>query len=231
MGNGFQFLDIILLAMVAGFLVFRLRSVLGRRTGHEPAPRPEDRFRTDAAETAAQEAGERAGNDNIVALPDRVIADDAMFSDEVRAGLQDIARADPHFDPTEFLAGAKTAFRMIVDAFAQGDLDALEPLLSADVYRGFASAVEDRADKGHVLETELVNIKSAQVVEAALKGGAASITVKFVSEQTNVTRDEDGEVVEGDPHYVAEITDLWTFQRDTGSDDPNWALTATAIPS
>jgi len=219
MSNGFPFIDIIFFAAVALFIAFRLRNVLGRRTGHERRPE---------ASTVTPST-----RDNVVSLPGREEQAEAAFSHiddaELRHGLTAIRRADPDFDLEGFLMGARQAFEMIVDAFARGDSDALRPLLADDVYGGFAEAIEQRRQAGETLETEVVAIKQADAVEARMDGTWAHVTVRFVSDQVNVTRDAEGNILDGDPEQLAEIVDLWTFARDTASRDPNWELVSTGV--
>ena len=226
MEGSFPFLEIVLFAMVAAFLILRLRSVLGRRTGNE-------RRRLDpiSARTAAEEAREK-----VVALPERARpaprdeAAPASASTEASAGIAQIQSVDPSFDPDQFATGARTAFEMIVEAFAKGDSTSLRPLLSDDVFAQFDGAIRTREEARQTLTTTLVGIRSAEIAEAALDGRTALVTVKFVSEQINVTRDSEGRVVDGDPSAVATVTDLWTFARSTRSRDPNWVLVATRSP-
>lgn len=229
MGDGFAFFDIILFAMVAAVLIYRLRSVLGRRTGHEKRPR--DIFAPDAGEGGW---GKERG-DKVIQLPDRsgkgAASAPAGEGGPLAAELARIAAADPDFGEEAFLAGAREAFRWTVEAYARGDTETLRPLLSRQVYGQFAAAIEARQRAGETLETNLVGIKSADLVEASLEGRAAFVTVKFVSRQVNVTRDEDGRIVDGDPEQVVEVTDVWTFARNTRSRDPNWTLVATRSPT
>ncbi len=219
MSNGFPLIDIIFFACVALFIAFRLRSVLGRRTGHEHRPEPPPL--------------ERTATDNVVPLPGREEASDPSFShiadDDLREGLNAIRREDPSFDLEDFLAGARQAFEMIVGAFARGDTDLLRPLLADDVFEGFANAIAQRNEAGESLETEVVAIKQADAVGARNDGARAIVVVRFVSDQVNVTRDTNGAIVEGDPEHLAEIIDVWTFSRDTASRDPNWELVSTGI--
>ena len=227
MGEGY-FLDIIFLAMVAGFIFLRLRNVLGRRTGNERPP-----------------PNQQADDDNVVALPDRGPAkqDDslakkadtrpeeeaALWADNspIGAGLTKIKLADHHFEPSEFTDGARAAYEVIVDAFAKGDRDALRPLLSDQVFENFDAAMEERESKGQTLETKIVAIKATEIIDAELKDKVAEVTVKFVSEMVSVTRDEAGEPLPGQPIGTREVTDIWTFARDTRSRDPNWQLIET----
>ena len=127
--------------------------------------------------------------------------------------------------------GAQTAFEMVVDAFAQGDTQTLLSLLSDDVYENFAAAIREREAHGQTHETTLVGVDVAEIIEADVQDHAALITVKYVSEQVNVTREADGEIADGDPSAVVRATDIWTFARDVGSSDPNWTLVATRSPN
>lgn len=229
MSESFAFIDIIFFAMVAAFIAFRLRSVLGRRTGNE-------RRRTNPFLTAEQKKQE-AGSDNVVKLPDRhANQDDAepVFADikdgTLKKGLTDIRLADPHFDFDGFLEGAKAAFGMVLDAFANGDKATLRPLLADAVYDSFSAAIDQRETAGERLTTEIVSMRAAEVAEAVMDGPYAKLTVRFVTEQINATRDAEDNVVDGDASQIAELTDLWTFARDTRTDDPNWQLVETRTP-
>lgn len=215
-----SYFDIILFAMVAVFLVLRLRSVLGRRTGLEQRRDPFSR-------PPAREASSEAAGDNVVSLPDRGKGEDVAAGGDPGAGIAQIRGADRSFDPNDFLRGARGAFEMIVGAFAAGDTSTLRPLLSDEVYERFAEAIRARTDAKETLETKLVAMKSAEIVEAALNGATAIVTVRFASDQINVTRTADGAVVDGDPDRVVEKTDFWTFARNTRAQDPNWLLIAT----
>ena len=219
--------------MIAAFLVLRLRSVLGRRDGHEGGGHPDPFHAQDPS---------RQEDENVIQLPERsgAAADDVSFgadgadgtdpADVLAGGVARIRRADPTFDPDEFLSGARIAFEMVINAYASGDTATLKNLLSPEVFAGFDKAIRDREQAGEVLEDTLVGIRVADMVEAYMDGSAANVTVKFVSEQVNVTRDENGDVVEGNPNLVIDVTDFWTFARDTHSSDPNWTLVATSSP-
>ena len=230
MSESFAFIDIIFFAMVAAFIAFRLRSVLGRRTGNE-------RRRTNPFLTGEQKKAEAQGADNVVKLPDRNASqqgEDNGFADigdaDLKRGLTDIRLADPHFDLDSFLQGARAAFGMIIEAFANGDRAALRPLLADSVYNSFAGAIDAREAAGERLTTEIVSMRSAELAEAGMDGPYAKLTVRFVTEQINATRDAEGNVVDGDASQIAELVDLWTFARDTRTDDPNWQLVETRTP-
>lgn len=234
-----------LLFLVLAVVIFlKLRSVLGRRTGHEQA-----RFeRYKAQQEASQRNGKLAGQDKVVTLPRREreeiepspvaeqqVPDDgeqrvknyAAGNADITKGLLDIVRADTNFDPAHFLQGAKAAYEIIVTAFAEGNRKALKDLLSPEVYEGFNSAIAERERRGEQIDQSFVGIKSADLVEAEVKGGIAQLTVKFVSELISATRDRAGEVIGGDPKRIREVTDIWTFAREAMSRNPNWKLVAT----
>jgi predicted lipid-binding transport protein (Tim44 family) len=229
MGEGFQFLDIILFAMIAAFLVFRLRGVLGRRTGHQRRP----------PDMVSRRRQESANNDNVVDLPDRGAgADDESFEteaddddDPIAAGLAKIRAADGSFDAEEFMAGTRAAFEMILQAFVDGDTKTLRSLLNDEVFENFSAAIEEREQASETLEKSVIGIKSTDLLEARMSGRTAFVTIKFVSEQVNVTRDKDGEAIDGDPNHVANVTDIWTFARNTRARDPNWTLVETRSPN
>lgn len=233
-------IDIIIFAMVAAYLVFRLRGALGRRDGSEGNYRDPFQEKQDSPDSSRDDAWADPDleEDNVVQLPDR--SESAPAHTPIRAGQTDIPadaalrdgimaieRLDPTFDPEGFLDGACAAFEMILGAYASGDTDTLKTLLSADVYGNFSQAIRDREQAGEELEDTLVGIDKAVLLEAYVEDRSAFVTVKFVSQQINVTRDENGDVVDGDPHKVIGVTDFWTFTRDTRSSDPNWALVAT----
>lgn len=234
MGSGFQFIDIIFFAMVAVFVILRLRSVLGRRMGHEqrdPAkefPRRPDRAPLEAPK-GENDADAAKAEDNVIRLPGRD-GQEVPKDTPLGAGLTQIKLADPSFDPADFQEKSKLAFEYIVMAFAEGDTQKLKPLLSKDVFEGFAGAIKSRQAQGHVLTTTLVRVKDAELTEASMNGRVASVTVRYVTEQINVTRDAEGKVVDGDPDRITEAVDIWTYERNTRASDPNWTLVATATP-
>lgn len=183
---------------------------------------------TGSRDTGSRDTGPRGG---MTPRDRRMIeADIAKAPDAVRDGIAAITKADPTFDAPEFIGGAKIAFDMIVQAFAASETKALQPLLARNIYDNFAAAIAERQRLGHRLKTVMIGITQAQIVEAELRGKEARVTVKFVSEQTSVTEDAGGAVIEGDPAHVDTLIDIWTFARDTSSRDPNWQLVATDSP-
>jgi predicted lipid-binding transport protein (Tim44 family) len=221
----FQYFDIILFAMIAAFLVLRLRSVLGRRTGNE---RRRDLFTRRAAPVTDKPGPEKVATPSD---PDKSVAlasPAGKPADSLADGLNRIRRVDSSFDPPRFLEGVRAAFEMIVAAFAKGDKGTLRPLLSDEVFRPFAQTIDERVAAKETLETRDLRLDIAEIVEADLDGRTARATVKLVSHQINVTRAMDGSIVDGDPEHPVEKTDYWTFARDTRSADPNWVLVATS---
>jgi predicted lipid-binding transport protein (Tim44 family) len=224
---------IIFLAL-AVFIFLRLRNVLGQRTGSERPPF--DR----AARNAVQ-----GGADNVVPIPGKVIdqaplaptAEVAPATDRWKGlaesgsalaqGLDAIVARDSSFDPKHFLSGARSAYEMIVLAFANGDRRALRDLLSSDVFDSFEAVIRDREKYEQKTETRFVSIDKAELVGAEMRERMAQLTVRFVSQMVSVTRDKGGTIVDGNPDKVADITDVWTFARDSTSRDPNWKLVGT----
>jgi predicted lipid-binding transport protein (Tim44 family) len=246
MGEGFQFFDIILFAAIAAFLVLRLRSVLGKRTGHDERPTHDPFSQPEQSQRPNGQGPKGRDRDKVIPMPDRNRRSESgpaedLTDEDLReaaekaetplsAGLTQIKLADRDFDETDFVEGAKGAFEMVVNAYAEGDRATLRQLLADDVCGDFEKALSERERAGHSLETTLVNIREAEVIEAELQGKTAFVTVKFVTEQINVLRDRTGEAIEGDPDHVADVTDIWTFARNTRSRDPNWTLVATRSP-
>jgi predicted lipid-binding transport protein (Tim44 family) len=225
MSEGFAYIDILFFAMVAAFIALRLRSVLGRRTGHE-------RRRSGGFGPARP----NGAADNVVSLPDRSTSQaEAEASLDLpdaggKSGLTQIRLADRRFDPQQFLGGARAAFEMIIEAYAAGDKNTLRPLLADDVYAGFERAIDQREAAGQSFETQLTAVPAAEVVGAEMRGTVARITVRFKSEQINLLRDAEGKIIEGDPRTAEEVIDIWTFERNTTSPDPNWTLVETRTP-
>jgi predicted lipid-binding transport protein (Tim44 family) len=231
MSDVFDIYTIIFLAL-AVFIFLRLRSVLGQRTGRERPPY--DPY-------SARDAVRPSTNDNVVALPGRsadtptVPAEPAEPAwkgvaeegSSVAAGINAIAQDDKAFDAKHFVTGARAAYEMIVTAYAEGDRRTLKNLLSRDVYEGFETAIKDRETKGETAESRFVSIDKSDITAADLRAHTAHVTVRFVSQLVSVTRDREGNVVDGSPEKVTDVTDVWTFARDLSSRDPNWKLVAT----
>ena len=223
--------------VLAVFVIWRLRSVLGQKTGSEQPP---------FDPLSRRDAPLRPGNapaepdHNVVRLPGAAeVRPTAEVAPSERwkgiaepgtptaAALDGIVRLEPAFNPSEFLEGAKSAYEMIVTAFAQGDRKTLKDLLSREVYEGFERAITERERRGETVETTFVSIDKAELAGAELQGKTAQIVVRFLSKLISATRDASGSVVDGSPETVSDVTDVWTFARSLGSRDPNWQLVAT----
>jgi predicted lipid-binding transport protein (Tim44 family) len=228
---------IIFLAL-AVFIFLRLRSVLGQRTGSER--QPYDR----APRDVLQGRGDAGRGENVVPIPGTIIdqaplapTDPAPASErwkgtaepgsDLARGLDAVAKDDSSFDPKHFLAGAKSAYEMIVMAFASGDRRTLKDLLSAEVYESFDGAIRDREQRGERIDRKFVGIDKAEIVGADMRGRNANLTVRFISQMISVTHDKAGAVVDGNAEAITDVTDVWTFSRDLSSRDPNWKLVGT----
>lgn len=229
-------LTTIVFLVIAVAVFLKLRNVLGRRTGEERPPydpyTPGSAANDDKVVALPGVRKSDAGSDASEPAPEdlagpRTWGDVAPEGSPLADGLTAIAEGDPAFEPEDFLYGGRGAYEMIVTAFAQGDRDQLESLLLPSVYDGFASVISDRESRNETVSSTFVGIDDATIVEAGMKGSDARVTVKFRSKLISATLDDDGEVIEGDPKKVREVTDIWTFERDTGSRDPNWRLAAT----
>lgn len=215
-----EIFDIILMAAFAGFIFLRLRAELGKKSGGEPTPPPRQPER--AEQTA--DIVDISGKPIEAPIADVVdIAPDSI----VRAGLLDIRNADRRFDASGFLTGAQTAHSMILEAFWTADEDLLKDLLSDDVFDQFSRAIKHRDEAEQTLDNRILDELRGEIVAASLKGKTAEISVLFETEIMAVTRDKDGNILEGNPSDSITIKDRWTFNRLVSSSDPTWTLVAT----
>jgi predicted lipid-binding transport protein (Tim44 family) len=210
---------IVILALVALFIGLRLYSVLGERTGHEQQPilkpaDPDTRVEPRPAQPTA-------------AAPAATDSGDMAYLPTAGPGVRAILAADPAFDVSRFLEGAKAAYRMVLEAFWKGDLTTIRGHVDDHIYDSFASAVEQRQKDGLKLDNRLVAIEQSLIAEATLERTVAIITVRFEADIAAVTRNAAGEVVAGSLSDAVQTRDLWTFRRDTASNDPNWLLIET----
>ncbi len=213
--------ETVIFAMIAAFLGLRLYAVLGKRTGHEhgvgqPADAPAPRAATLSPERDEESASLR---------PDWTTP--APYDEAAMAGLKSIAAASRNFNSTEFLEGSKAAYQMILEAFWKGEAAALDGFVAGDVAEEFKAAIADRIVAGHTLDNRLIRIDRALIVEAVLDGKIARITVQFDADIAAVTRDADGQVIAGSLTDGIQTHDVWTFERDVRSNDPNWVLADT----
>ena len=247
-GNKIDIISLISV-LVLLFAVFKLRSVLGRRTSDDEERI--DRMRAAQRQQEAQ-AGAARPSDTVINAPRREAergetpaaaagASVAEAEERIRSfggaeqravsGLLEILKLDPAFQPEPFLSGARQAYEMIVTAFAEGNRKTLKDLLSREVYDGFGAAITEREGRGEVIDQSFVGINKADIVEAGVKSGVATVTVRFVSQLISATRDKSGAVISGDPQRITEVTDIWTFNRDISTararSNLNWRLIAT----
>jgi predicted lipid-binding transport protein (Tim44 family) len=234
--GSFDIITLIFLAL-AVFVIFKLRSVLGERTGAEPPPPPFEGLRRDAPQPVPP-----ARDEKVVSLPPRettVEEDEAPpvsafrwegFATEgsaLAAGFDAIAALDSSFHPRTFATGAKAAYEMIVTAFNNGDRKALKGLLSREIFDVFAQDITDREARGETVQSSFVSLDKADITAASVKARTAQVTVRFVSQMITATKDKSGSVIDGSLDKIAIVTDTWSFARDTSSRDPNWRLVST----
>ena len=234
-----EFLDLptLIAIVVAIFVLFRLRSVLGTRTGNERPP--VDRSRSNPAEKNAK------ADDTVVPLRPTIAQPDldderrarkleaeieqaAAGNAQLAAGLREVAEADPTFTPKSFLDGAKQAYEMVVTGFAEGDRQTLRNLLDKDVFDGFQRAIAEREAAGHKVDFTFVGLPRIAIVDAEYDKKNIAVTVDFHAEVVSATRDKDGNLVEGNADQVQIIADEWTFARNPKSRDPNWKVVTTS---
>jgi predicted lipid-binding transport protein (Tim44 family) len=216
--NGGSVTGVVLLAMVAAFLGFRLYSVLGRRTGHEqPLVTPAEERKAPLIPATTEPN----------ALAPAATAPENIFEADASLGIRTISAADHRFDVGRFVEGAQSAYRMILEAYWSGDEAALAPLTSDDVRQAFADAIAARTTAGHVLDNRLVRIEHAIISHARVEAQTAHITVRFDADIAAVTRNGEGQVVAGSLSDAVPTHDVWTFSRAVRSAEPEWILTDT----
>ena len=210
--------QLIIMGVIAVVLFLRLRNVLGTRDGFEP--------KTDTKPSAK---GLPRGFEVIEGGPDRDIADHVDIESEAGKAFAAMKAVEPDFSVTEFQGGARQAYEMILMAFEGGDLDTLDNFLSADVYETFETVINERLEKGLSVDAQFVGVSEMKIISATFdpRSKDAEVTLRFVAELTSVVRNADGEIVEGEPNKIKKQTDIWTFARKMGQDDPNWGLVAT----
>lgn len=209
---------IVLLAMVAAFLALRLYMVLGKRSGHEQALPP-----TPAEERVAP--AQLRTQPEVV--PEAAQPSDSLIDPSAATGVRALLAADNSFDVARFLDGAKSAYRMILEAFWRGDEEELSWLVGPEVRDAFGHAIAERREAGHTLDNRVVSIESARIENARLEGKVALVTVRFVADIAAVTRDAEGNVIAGTLEDAVSTDDYWTFSRNLKDADPNWVLVET----
>lgn len=215
-----EVLQLLFFAALAVFLGVRLYMTLGKSTGRTPEEHAREMREKSAGRPAPQAPGETAAGKEEPASA--AIA--AHYAGPAGPGLTEIAEADRRFDPETFIKGARQAYEMVVDAYAKGDRDTLEQLLGPRVFEAYDKAISEREAKGHVQKTELERLRDVEIREASLNDNRARIRVAFTAELATETRDEAGERISGDLAQLKTIREVWSFERDVTSSDPNWKL-------
>jgi predicted lipid-binding transport protein (Tim44 family) len=221
-------IDIVFFAIIAAFIAFKLYKVLGRPGENDDTNTKKRTMKDVTAQWKPK------GDSNVIDLPVNKTSaqEEPLHSNpEIAATLASIRTIDRNFTPEKFTSGAKKAFEMVINAYAKGDKDTLSSLLSPEVYQEFADAIEARAAAGEELQTTLIAIISSDITAATLTKNIAHITVKFVSDQVNITRNKNGEIISGDLAESERIEDSWTFSRNVEAVNPNWTLIATSSQS
>ena len=203
MSEAFQYIDILILAIIAGIVLLRLRSVLGRRTGHEKTDKTSYNY-----ETPQQSSEEK----------------DVTIEPKVASS----SREDGWFDKDDFLRGASNAYETIVTNFENGNKDALKPLLSSEVLNSFTSVIDERNSKNETVEFNFIGIEKSEIVHKDLKKNPMEVTVRFISEMITCIKNSKDEVISGSLNQVQKITDVWTFEKIKDKKTSNWLLTATS---
>ena len=207
------FIDIIIFAVIAVLLVIRLRSVLGQRSGYEE---PQD-------EQPTNRFDKKENDGEVIPLHSRV-TDDAPVT---MHGLDALRQIDRNFNEKDFIGGAKSAFEMILTAYAEGDLPQLKRLLGYDLLQSFTSSIQSRNAAKESLSITLDELREASILNISVTDQMASITMHFHSVQIRVAKDQNGDPIASDDTGAREFTDIWTFERDLTLADPNWKLTET----
>jgi predicted lipid-binding transport protein (Tim44 family) len=203
MSEAFQYIDILILAIIAGIVLLRLRSVLGRRTGHEKTDKTSYNYETP----------QQSSEEKIVTIKPKVSSS---------------SREDGWFDKDDFLRGASNAYETIVTNFENGNKDALKPLLSNEVLNSFTSVIDERNSKNETVEFNFIGIEKSEIVHKDLKKNPMEVTVRFISEMITCIKNSKDEVISGSLNQVQKITDVWTFEKIKDKKTSNWLLTATS---
>lgn len=208
-------MDLIILALIAGFIIYRLYTTLGEKTGYKGEKK------NGSSNNVVDFNKKQSTKSSQQKAPTEKIAQ------ALRPAIQEITKNDPDFSLKNFTEGATVAFEMVLDAYAAGELKTLKNLLSTDVYKAFKSAIEERTKKGHTLENTLVRVEEVVVKSATLKANKAQLCVRYTTEQVPIVKDQEGEIIDGNPNQIDQVVDTWTFERSIKSRDPNWILIST----
>lgn len=223
--------DILLYALVAAGLVFWLKSILGTREDDDLPSKSSTLFSD--SDPSLQKDGKDGNNvvsldalmgvQPITDLPAHVRIDNKTAENM----LEDIAKQYEEFDLYHFAQGAEQAFQIIIEAFADGDLETLKDLLDKPVYQAFESAIKDRLKREESVSTEVQSIEKMDIIDAELADNILKITVRFTAKEICVIRDKAGDIISGDPEKETQMVDVWVFGRDMRAEGPEWYLYET----
>ncbi|MEL6197039.1 MAG: Tim44/TimA family putative adaptor protein [Pseudomonadota bacterium] len=214
-----QLVELLILFAIAAFVLYRLKSVIGTRTGYEAPP---ESYTNGVSSEQAEIRGPRPVNE-----VDRIL--DESLPEPVREAIAAMREAEPSFDLETFLDGGRQAYEMILIAYEEGDRTLLNDLLAPDVYRAFVSVIDEREAEGLTVEARFIGVRDLKLEAAAFDPDTseADVTLRFTGELITAVRDQENRIVEGDPNEIRRQTDVWTFSRVMGAPNPNWLLTAT----
>jgi predicted lipid-binding transport protein (Tim44 family) len=215
--------QVLILAAVAAFLFWRLSIVLGVRTGFEKTLD----IKIKTPDNNDNSGPETVNNKNHTSDDD--ISDYVDLDSEPGAHLRKIKELEGTFSVQKFVSGAKNAYEIILMAYENGDLTTLQSHLANDVYEEFEATVTDRVNKGYKVDANFIGLREIRIRDVIFEddNANAEITVFFKCELTSVVRDSNEIIVEGSSSKVKSHTDVWTFGRKIGTDDPSWKLVAT----
>jgi len=222
MGGGFQIVELILLAMIAGFVALRLRNVLGKKTGHEHTRQPNGQAGNVHNLHGKISSEDHAKNKFLIALEAF-----GTLPTTVKENLKSLNELEPGFDLNGFLEGSKSAYPMILENFWAGDMGLIKSFLNKTICKQFQTVIDDREAEGLVVENKVLEIRDTDIKDVQINGKTVEITVEFKTDIISVTRDKDGKLVEGDLTDAVDVVDVWTFARKVGNQDPNWTLVQT----
>ena len=208
MNSFFPFLDIIILGLLALFLGFRLKSLLGDRSGYG-----EDINNLENYDTKSKDS-------NVINLNNKKISGD---------GLETLIKVDPSFSEKDFLEGAKSAFKIIIEAFVDSDIEKLKPLLDYELLKSFTKSISEREARQEKQFVDILSINKLNIISISLKDNIASISIKIESEQIKYTIDKNDNIIDGNREVSEKIKDKWVLERDISSDNPNWKLVETDV--
>ncbi len=209
-------MDLIILALIAGFIVYRLYITLGEKTG----------YKGDDKNSSSNIVDFNVKRDS-KSVKKKQPAETEEIDPVFRPAVQEITKIDPDFSLKSFEEGATIAFEMILDAYVSEDTKTLKKLLSPNVYTAFKAAIEGRKAKGHTLDNTLVRVEKVAIEDVSVQNKKVQVRVHYITEQVPVVKDKEGEIIEGCPNQIDQIIDTWTFERSLKSRDPNWLLVST----